>query len=253
MSKLESPPTTSPTNTGNTGSLYYPDYETAWPEAGCVNVLPVPSGRPTYTSQLACCKGAYGGQVSDSPRRGSNIELHCRRLLSIDHLTQLLYPPNPPLFKISGVCLSQLDSPPTTSPTSTGGLDVYYPNYEAAWDKAACVNTRPMPSGRPVYSTMLACCKGAYAGQMSGYCLSQLEAPPTTSPTSSDATADFWYPGESEWRIRFSANNSAGLTSIAPLIFKITTLIGLALDVSIASRSPFCPADVRLIPPTRHA
>ena len=64
MSKLESPPTTSPTNTGNTGSLYYPDYETAWPEAGCVNVLPVPSGRPTYTSQLACCKGAYGGQVS---------------------------------------------------------------------------------------------------------------------------------------------------------------------------------------------
>ena len=64
MSQLESPPTTSPTNTGNTGSLYYPDYETPWSDAGCVNVLPVPSGRPTYTSQLACCKGAYGGQVS---------------------------------------------------------------------------------------------------------------------------------------------------------------------------------------------
>ncbi|EJK65095.1 hypothetical protein THAOC_14098, partial [Thalassiosira oceanica] len=164
LSQLESPPTTSPTNTGNTGSLFYPDYSTAWPEAGCVNVLPVPSGRPTYTSHVACCKGSYGGQIT-------------------------------------GVCLSQLDSPPTTSPTSSGGLDVYYPDYKTAWEKAACVNTRPMPSGRPVYSTMLACCKGAYAGQMSGYCLSQLEAPPTTSPTTSDATADFWYPDyDTAWR-----------------------------------------------------
>mmetsp|Transcript_33060 Transcript_33060/g.75500 ORF Transcript_33060/g.75500 Transcript_33060/m.75500 type:complete len:812 (-) Transcript_33060:177-2612(-) len=163
LSKLGSPPTTSPTNMGNTGSQYYPDYGTAWYDAGCINKLPVPSGRPTYTSHLACCKGAYGGQMS-------------------------------------GACLSQLESPPSTSPTSAGGLDVYYPDYGTAWDKAACVNTRPMPSGRPVYSTMLACCKGAYAGQMSGYCLSQLEAPPTTSPTSSDSTVDFWYPDyDSAW------------------------------------------------------
>ena len=100
------------------------------------------------------------------------------------------------ILKVSGVCLSQLDSPPTTSPTSTGGLDVYYPDYGAAWDKGVCVNTRPMPSGRPTYSTMLACCKGAYAGQTNGYCLSQLDSPPTASPISSDSTADFWYPGE---------------------------------------------------------
>ena len=66
LSQLKSPPTTSPTNTGNAGSLFYPDYSTAWPDAGCINVLPVPSGRPTYTSRLACCKGAYGGQVSHS-------------------------------------------------------------------------------------------------------------------------------------------------------------------------------------------
>ena len=39
-------------------------------------------------------------------------------------------------------------------------------------------------------------CKSAYAGQMSGYCLSKLEAPPTTSPTTSDFTVDFWYPGK---------------------------------------------------------
>ncbi|EJK66245.1 hypothetical protein THAOC_12848 [Thalassiosira oceanica] len=179
LSQLESPPTTSPTTAGNIGSLYYPDYNTAWPDAGCTNVLPVPSGRPTYASHLACCKGAYGGQVSFSSQiAGPRIS-------------------NRP---ISGVCLSQLDSPPTTSPTSAGGLDVYYPDYNAAWDKATCVNTRPMPSGRPVYSTMLACCKGAYAGQTSGYCASQLDSPPTTSPTSSDFTADFWYPDySSDW------------------------------------------------------
>ncbi|EJK54291.1 hypothetical protein THAOC_26098, partial [Thalassiosira oceanica] len=176
LSQLESPPTTSPTTAGNIGSLYYPDYNTAWPDAGCINVLPVPSGRPTYASHLACCKGAYGGQVS-------------------------------------GVCLSQLDSPPTMSPTSVGGLDVYYPDYNTAWDKAACVNTRPMPSGRPAYSTMLACCKGSYAGQTSGYCLSQLDSPPTTSPTSSDYTADFWYPDySSDW-------SDAGCLNSLPLPF----------------------------------
>ena len=68
------------------------------------------------------------------------------------------------------------------SPTSSaGGLDD--PDYATAWDKAACVNTRPMPSGRPVYPTMLACCKGAYGGQMSGYCLSKVTPSPTPSPT----------------------------------------------------------------------
>ena len=40
-------------------------------------------------------------------------------------------------------------------------------------------------------------CKAAYAGQTSGYCLSKLPAPPTTSPTTSDFTVDFWYPGKS--------------------------------------------------------
>ena len=39
-------------------------------------------------------------------------------------------------------------------------------------------------------------CKSAFAGQASGYCLSMLEAPPTASPTTSDFTVDFWYPGE---------------------------------------------------------
>ncbi|EJK46745.1 hypothetical protein THAOC_34574 [Thalassiosira oceanica] len=136
---------------------FYPDYKKGWPDGGCINTLPVPSGRPLYSSRLACCKGAYAGQSS-------------------------------------GVCLSQLEAPPTTSPTSTGGLDVYYPDYDSPWNSAACINTRPLPSGRPSYASMLACCKLAYAGQVSGACLSQLESPPTTSPTLSGGVVDFWYP-----------------------------------------------------------
>ena len=43
---------------------------------------------------------------------------------------------------------------------------------------------------------MLSCCKQAYAGQMSGKCISMLpiDIRPTTSPTNADRTANFWYP-----------------------------------------------------------
>ena len=44
----------------------------------------------------------------------------------------------------------------------------------------------------PGYSTEIACCKGFYGGQMSGTCLSNLPAPPTTSPTMSGGLVDFW-------------------------------------------------------------
>ena len=70
----------------------------------------------------------------------------------------------------AGKCISMLPSPPTMSPTETGGLDVYYPDYtnQPSWAEGFCINTRPMPSGRPTFDTMLACCIGAYGGQMSG-------------------------------------------------------------------------------------
>jgi len=133
LSNLPSPPTMSPTESGGL-DVYYPDYTTTWTEAGCINTRPLPNGRPTYSSQIACCNGAYGGQVS-------------------------------------GVCLSQLPSPPTMSPTESGGLDVYYPDYDTAWAEAGCINTRPLPSGRPTYSTQESCCRGAYGGQTSGVCM----------------------------------------------------------------------------------
>ena len=42
------------------------------------------------------------------------------------------------------------------------------------------------------FDTQLACCKGAFGGQPSGKCLSELESPPTTSPTNPGGLADFW-------------------------------------------------------------
>jgi len=163
LSELASPPTTSPTMAGGVGDEWYPDYSTAWSDAGCKNEVPLPfspNSRPTYDSQLECCKAAYGGQSS-------------------------------------GKCLSELASPPTTSPTMAGGVgNVWYPDYSTAWSDAGCLNTLPKPfkdGDRPVYDTLLECCKAAYGGQSSGKCLSELASPPTTSPTQSGG-ASVYYP-----------------------------------------------------------
>jgi len=249
LSKLPSPPTTSPTSSSFLSELWYPDYDTPWTDAGCSNKLPFPfttGGRPTFATQLACCKGAYAGQISGkclsqlpSPPTTSPTTL--------DGLGALWYPeyekswaeagcsnklPLPfttggrPTFptqlacckaayagQMSGKCLSQLPSPPTTSPTTTeGGL--WYPDYETPWAEAGCTNARPYPfstGGRVTYDTQLSCCKGAYAGQMSGKCLSQLPSPPTTSPTT--AEGGLWYPEyETAWA-------EAGCTNARPYPF----------------------------------
>jgi len=171
LSQLPAPPTTSPTTEGNLLAVWYPDYDTDWAAAGCKNNGPVPNGRPTYASELACCKGAYAGQMS-------------------------------------GKCLSQLPSPPTTSPTAEGGADFFYPDYETTWSDAGCKNDLPLPftpGGRPTYPSLLECCKGAYGGQMSGTCLSQLESPPTSSPTP-EGGAEFYYPNYVGWTDGYCSN-----------------------------------------------
>ena len=135
LGQLPSPPTMTPTGSGGV-DFWYPDYDTSWSEATCLNTRPLPfgyGGRPTYNSMLACCKGAYAGQMS-------------------------------------GACLASLPNPPTQSPTSSGGLDVYYPNY-SEWSSGQCINDRPLPNGRPTYTTQQACCSGAYGGQTSNNCM----------------------------------------------------------------------------------
>eukprot|EP00571_Detonula_confervacea_P010921 CAMPEP_0172303464 /NCGR_PEP_ID=MMETSP1058-20130122/4993_1 /TAXON_ID=83371 /ORGANISM="Detonula confervacea, Strain CCMP 353" /LENGTH=486 /DNA_ID=CAMNT_0013014285 /DNA_START=1 /DNA_END=1461 /DNA_ORIENTATION=+ len=166
LAALPTPPTTSPTTSGGTVDFFYPDYDTMWSEAGCLNTAPLPyprkEDRPVYPTHLECCKGAYGGQMS-------------------------------------GKCLAELPSPPTTSPTGSGGADFYYADYETPWPEATCKNDLPLPfprkEDRPNYDTMLACCKGSFGNQQSGACLAILPSPPTTSPTGSGG-ADFFYPDQ---------------------------------------------------------
>jgi len=64
LAALPSPPATSSTSAGGFLEVYYPDYDTVWRSATCINDQPLPSGRPTYSSKQACCSGAYGGQTS---------------------------------------------------------------------------------------------------------------------------------------------------------------------------------------------
>ncbi|KAL7524468.1 hypothetical protein ACHAXR_000586, partial [Thalassiosira sp. AJA248-18] len=130
---------------GGVGDVWYPDYDTPWTDATCLNTRPLPfttGSRPTYTSLLACCKGAYGAQAS-------------------------------------GKCLASLPSPPTTSPTDLAGVgNSWYPDYDSPWDSATCLNTTPLPFGpgwRPIYSTEAECCHKAYAGQSSADCMCNVD------------------------------------------------------------------------------
>ena len=64
------------------------------------------------------------------------------------------------------------DSPPSAA---------WHPIYSAGWSKGHCHFT--IDCNSPSYDTELSCCNGAYKGQTSGYCYSQLDNPPTISPT----------------------------------------------------------------------
>ena len=108
---LPDQPTSAPTT--EEYDMWYPDYDTAWSDAGCSNVRPLPftvGSRPVYDNQLECCAMSYGGQTSNA-------------------------------------CVNGLPQPPTGSPTESGGLDVYYPDYDGGdWATGTCVNTRKFVS-----------------------------------------------------------------------------------------------------------
>lgn len=114
-----------------TETAWHPTYSLGWTNGYCRETTDCNS--PSYSSELACCKGAYPGQISE-------------------------------------VCLNSLPNPPTGSPTYLGE-GVYYPDYETDWVDATCKNDRPWsfgPNGRPTYTDMKDCCQSAYAGQVSG-------------------------------------------------------------------------------------
>ncbi|KAL7528540.1 hypothetical protein ACHAXR_002501, partial [Thalassiosira sp. AJA248-18] len=158
LSQLPSPPTMDPTDSGGLDE-WYPDYDTAFADAYCINTRPMPpnGSRPTFSTMLACCKGAYSGQSS-------------------------------------GKCLSMLLNPPTISPTGAGGLDVWYADYSIMdYSEGECINERPLPNGRTVYDSQLACCNGLNIFTPTGKCLSKLPNPPTAYPTNAGGL-DVWYP-----------------------------------------------------------
>ena len=118
LSKIPSLPTISPTTSSFGADCWYLNCDTAWSKAGCSNNLPLPFGnpanRPEYGSWLECCKAAYAGQMS-------------------------------------GNCLGDLLSPPTTSSTESGAADFLYPDYDTAWSKgpASAIVCRPFWTRRP--------------------------------------------------------------------------------------------------------
>jgi hypothetical protein len=155
LSMLPAPPTVSPTSIDGPNA-WYANYDLDFTKGVCINKLPTPTGRTIYDTQLECCKGAYGGQTS-------------------------------------GACIKDLPAPPTVSPTPTGGVEIWYQNPDIGdWTKGYCINKLPTPNDAATYDSELDCCKGAYAGQSSGKCLSMLPAPPTVSPTQTGGP-DEWY------------------------------------------------------------
>ena len=122
--KLHHPPSGRDLQGCPTTPAWHPTYAAGWTKGYCRYTISC--NTPAYATEIACCKTAYAGQVS-------------------------------------GYCLSELPKPPTMSPTDVGGVSVYYPDYDLDWDRAYCINKRPIPSGSPSYTSMLSCCKNAYA------------------------------------------------------------------------------------------
>ena len=74
---------------------------------------------------------------------------------------------------------------------SCASTAAYHPDYSLPWNQGKCDLTVTCYSNS--YATELACCKAEYSGQESGYCLSQLDNPPTPNPTKKGGP-DIWYP-----------------------------------------------------------
>ena len=54
----------STTQTPSTSDKWYPDYNGDYAKGKCINELPLPTGRPNYSSGESCCQASYGNQAS---------------------------------------------------------------------------------------------------------------------------------------------------------------------------------------------
>jgi hypothetical protein len=190
----------------NTPTLWHPNYAMAWSTAGCTFKADCDS--PGYESELACCDGAYSGQVSGACKAGFANPSTTTTKWYADYgsswavagcKSAFPYPSYATTFfdnqldcckgayggQSSGACLAGLPNSPTMAPVTAGGVGGnWYANYGVAWSIAGCKNTFPYPNYAAIfYSSQLACCKGAFGGQTSNACLMGLPMAPTLLPT----------------------------------------------------------------------
>lgn len=60
--------------------------------------------------------------------------------------------------------------------SGSDGLEVYYPNYDQmSLSEGSCINTPPLPPGRPSHGTKQACCEAHYGDQASDTCMCDAE------------------------------------------------------------------------------
>ena len=151
----------------STPVLWHRDLTKTWSAGTCINVADCDS--PGFQTQLECCKGAFGGQMSGACLKGL---------------------PNPPTqlpTSLSTKSPSQLPtSLPTKSPTALNTNEgKWYADYGTTWTDAGCKTTLPHPNYATLFfDTQLLCCKSSFAGQTSNACLKGLPDPPTQLPTS---------------------------------------------------------------------
>jgi len=153
LSKLPSPPTSKPTAVGDYGTDWYADYGKSWSIAGCKNTLPRPVyAIMLYETQLACCKGAYGGQTSEACIKGL---------------------PSPPTKSPTAAPTNKPTATPTATPTSSPTLSptTFKPTLSPTTFKPTTaapvcigggtgVTGAYCGSGSPVSPTPTLCCSG---------------------------------------------------------------------------------------------
>ncbi|EJK69194.1 hypothetical protein THAOC_09578 [Thalassiosira oceanica] len=268
LSKLESPPTYRPTalptvqpTSGPTvyTEYWYPDYEVAWKVSYCLSTergQPVPKGRPLYLTNADCCLGAYAGQVSetcfqnmenpptqsptsDSPTVSPTTEIapfYYPRAVDEVRLLQHEASPIQDWGQWSGICLSELENPPSASPTTNQptaeGQTAPPPTGNASAPPPSQINAQTTPSQAdtlwyPRYDD---------GGQASNSCVRELDSPPTQTPTAETVeptvspTGIVWYPDfETEW-------TKAGCLSTRPFPFPHGTRITYKSEATCCKR-----------------
>ena len=141
-----------------TPAKWHPNYAMAWSTAGCT--FKADCNSPGYESELACCDGAYGGQVSGACKAGfanpsttttkwyadygsSWAVAGCKSAFPYPSYATTLFDNQLDCCKgayggqTSGACLAGLPNSPTMAPITAGGVGgKWYADYGVTWSIA---------------------------------------------------------------------------------------------------------------------